>query len=199
MGGAEDVVAADRGEEVPPGPVTCPPGPYDRAMDLLVVRHAIAEDREAFARTGKDDAERPTTPAGRQKFKRGARGLRELVGSIDLLATSPLMRAIETGDILQKAFGIERAARLAELAPDTDPEALVRWLGRQKRKEVVAVVGHEPHLSGLVEHLLTGQRAGFVDLKKGGACLVALGDGQAPGHAALRWLLTAAQLRKLAR
>jgi phosphohistidine phosphatase len=168
-------------------------------MDLLVVRHAIAEDREAFAKTGKDDAERPTTPVGRRKFKRGARGLRELVASIDLLATSPLARAVETGDILQKAYGIDRATRLQELAPDADPPALVRWLRRQKRKGVVAVVGHEPHLSGLVEHLLTGDSSGFVDLKKGGACLLALDDGETPGHAELRWLLTAAQLRKLAR
>ena len=30
-------------------------------MELVVVRHAIAEDREAFARTGKDDAARPLT------------------------------------------------------------------------------------------------------------------------------------------
>jgi phosphohistidine phosphatase len=166
-------------------------------MDLLVVRHAIAEDREVFAKSGKDDTERPTTPAGRQKFKRGARGLRQLVASIDLLATSPLVRAVETGDMLQKAYGIDRATRLRELVPDADPSSLVRWLRRQKRQGLVAVVGHEPHLSGLVEYLLTGRRTGFLDLKKGGACLLALDDGPTPGHPELRWLLTAAQLRKL--
>jgi phosphohistidine phosphatase len=168
-------------------------------MDLLVVRHAIAEDREAFAKSERDDTERPTTPAGRRKFKRGARGLRELVASIDLLATSPLVRAVETGDILQKVYGIDRATRLQELAPDADPSSLVPWLRRQKRQGTVAVVGHEPHLSGLVEHLLTGQRTGFMDLKKGGACLLALDGGRTPEHSELRWLLTAAQLRKLAR
>jgi len=30
-------------------------------MDLLIVRHAIAEDREEFARSGKDDVLRPIT------------------------------------------------------------------------------------------------------------------------------------------
>jgi phosphohistidine phosphatase len=168
-------------------------------MDLLVVRHAIAEDREAFAETGRDDAERPTSSDGRRKFRRGARGLRRLVASVDLLATSPLVRAIETGDILQKTYVLRDAARVPELAPASDPALLVRWLLRQRRRGVVAVVGHEPHLSGVVEHLLVGRRSGFIGLKKGGACLLALGDDPKPGGAHLQWLLTAAQLRRLAR
>ncbi len=168
-------------------------------MDLLVVRHAIAEDREAFAGTGKDDAERPLTPAGRRKFKRGARGLRVVVPAIDLLATSALVRAVETTEILQKAHRIGEAVRLRELEPDASPAALIPWLRKQVRHRVVAVVGHEPHLSSLVEYLLTGGHGGFIDLKKGGACLLALGDDPEPGHAVLRWLLTASQLRLLGR
>lgn len=168
-------------------------------MDLLVVRHAIAEDREEFAKTGKEELERPLTDDGRRKFEKGARGLRALVDAIDVLATSALARAVQTGEIMQEAYGIARAARLAELAPDADPAALVPWLRRQRRRSVVAIVGHEPHLSALVETLLTGRRAEFVELKKGGACLLSLGDEPTPGRAALRWLVTAAQLRRLGR
>jgi phosphohistidine phosphatase len=168
-------------------------------MDLLVVRHAIAEARDVFAETGEDDAKRPLTSEGRRKFERGARGLRRLVPSIDLLATSSLVRAIETGDILEAAFGIEGAARLRELAPDAEPAALVRWLKRQGGRGLVAVVGHEPHLSSLVEYLLVGGRAEFVDLRKGGACLLELGDDPERGRAKLGWLLTASQLRRMGR
>jgi len=168
-------------------------------MDLLVVRHAIAEDRETFARSGQDDALRPTTADGRRKFKRSARGLRRLVPAVDVLATSFLVRAVQTGDILQREYGLEDAARLRDLAPDADPAALVRWLRRQTRQGTVAVVGHEPHLSGLVEHLLTGRHTGFVDLKKGGACLLGFDGQPGPSHGALRWLLTASQLRRLGR
>jgi phosphohistidine phosphatase len=168
-------------------------------MELLVVRHGIAEDRDVFARTGKDDAERPLTAAGRRKFKRGARGLRRLVTSVDLLATSTLVRAIETGEILEEAFGLDGTKRLKELAPEANPASFVRWLGRQRPGRRVAIVGHEPHLSRLVEHLLTGGRASFVELKKGGACLLALGGTPRPGRAELCWLLTAAQLRDLGR
>jgi phosphohistidine phosphatase len=173
-------------------------------MELLVVRHAIAQSREEFARTGRDDARRPLTAEGRRKFEEGARGLREVAGAVELLATSSLDRATQTGDLLERAWeGKLRAVRLEELAPESDPEALLAWLRRQRRKKLVAVVGHEPHLSRLVEHALTGEapdgRSERVELKKGGACLLALGKTPQAGRARLRWLLTPAQLRKLAR
>ncbi len=166
-------------------------------MDLLVVRHAVAEEREVFAETGEDDSRRPLTPAGRRKFKRGARGLQRVAPSVDLLATSALVRAAETAEILQKVYRVDSAVRLKELEPESKPAALVRWLRRQRHLGAVAVVGHEPHLSRFIEYLLTGEIRGFVDLKKGGAGLLGLGDVPSAGHAELRWLLTASQLRDL--
>lgn len=166
-------------------------------MELLVVRHAIAEDPEAFAETGKDDAERPLTEVGRRRFERGARGLHRLIDPVDLLATSALVRAVQTGELLAAACGISRVVRLRELAPDGAPIALLRWLHRQRARATVALVGHEPQLSHLVELLLSGRRSGFIALRKGGACLLDLGDAPEPGHAELRWLLTPAQLRRL--
>ncbi len=166
-------------------------------MELLIVRHAIAQERATFAETGKDDAERPLTPEGRRKFRRGARGLRRLVPSVDVLATSGLARAVQTAVILEKTYQTSGAVRLEELEPDADPAALVPWRRRERRRRVVAVVGHEPHLSKLVEYLLAAREGGFIDLKKGGACLLALGANPQPGRTQLRWLLTASQLRRL--
>src|SRR3989442_2786257 len=74
-------------------------------MRLLVVRHAIAEDREAFARSHKDDSTRPLTPDGRRKMERAALGLKELVPELDVLAASPYKRAIETAEIIAAAYG----------------------------------------------------------------------------------------------
>lgn len=168
-------------------------------MELLVVRHAIAEEREDFAKTGRDDDLRPLTPEGRRKFERGARGLREVAGDVDVLATSFLERATQTAGILEAAWkGELGTVRLRELAPDAHPEALLRWLRRQSRRKRVAVVGHEPHLSTLVAHALGAVRADVVELKKGGACLLELGGTPRAGRARLRWLLTAGQLRRLA-
>ena len=172
----------------------------EAAMELLVVRHAVAEMRERFAKTGEDDAKRPLTKEGRRRFEQGARGLRKVAGGIELLATSFLVRAMETADILEAEWPDKlRTVRLPELAPEADPAALLRWLRRQRRRRLVAVVGHEPHLSRFVEHALTGRSSEFVDLKKGGACLLDVGKTPQAGRARLRWLLTPAQLRRLGR
>ncbi len=167
-------------------------------MKLLVVRHAIAEERDAFAATGKPDAERPLTDEGRRKFAKAARGIAELVDEIEVLATSGLVRAIQTGELLRDALDLGRAARLDELAPDAEPRALMPWLRRNAARSCVAIVGHEPHLSLLVEYLLTGAPGrGFVTVKKGGACLLSLGRRPAAGRAELELLLTPGQLRRL--
>jgi phosphohistidine phosphatase len=170
-------------------------------MELVVFRHAIAEDRDAFAETGQDDGERPLTRAGLRKLEKGARGLRRIVPSLDVVATSPLVRAIETGEVLASVYGVRPTARLPELAPDAEPSQLLPWLRRQRGRARVAVVGHEPHLSRLVEVLLAGRAppAGFIELGKAGACLLGFDAAPAPGGATLRWLLTPSQLRRLRR
>jgi phosphohistidine phosphatase len=167
-------------------------------MELLVIRHAIAADRAEFAASGQDDAKRPLTAAGRRKMRKNARGLARIAPGIDLLVTSPLVRAVETAAIVADTFGTDGAVERRELEPDADPADLVTWLRRQRGRETVAVVGHEPHLSRLVEWLLTGRRKPFLDLKKGGACLLDLGEEPRAGAATLEWLLTPAELRRIA-
>ena len=169
-------------------------------MELLVVRHAIAEERDVFAASGRADSERPLTAQGRRRFEKGARGLRRLLDSIDVLATSSLERARETGAVLAAVYELRGTTQqLAELGPEADPASLVPWLRKQRSRSRVALVGHEPHLSRLVQYLLTGDGGrGFVSLRKGGACLLELGvKPAAVGEAQLRWLLTPAQLRRL--
>jgi phosphohistidine phosphatase len=62
----------------------------------------------------------------------------------------------------------------------------------------VAIVGHEPHLSGLVTWLMTGQIDSRLELKKGAACLLRFERAPGEGEATLRWALTPSQLRDLA-
>src|SRR5260370_27632219 len=104
-------------------------------MKLLIIRHAIAEDREDFARTGKDDSLRPITDEGKKKMKQGARGLRTLVPEIDLLATSPLTRAAQTAAVLDSVYGGLRRVENTELAPQASPVALLSRLCQQARED----------------------------------------------------------------
>lgn len=166
-------------------------------MDLLVVRHAIAGDRDAYARTGRPDHERPLTDEGRKKMRANARGLRAVVPALDLLASSPFARARETAEILAAAYDGMAVTEVPALASGGSRDELVAWL-RGQRVERAAVVGHEPDLGELIAWLATGDATPFVGLKKGGACLLACPGAPGPGHAELRWVLTPKLLRSLA-
>jgi phosphohistidine phosphatase len=167
-------------------------------MHLLVIRHAIAEEREEFAKSGRSDRLRPLTDIGRKKMRRAARGLRTLVRVIDLLATSPLARAAQTGAILDTIYGDIETVEIEQLAPEAEPEQFAAWL-RGKRADTVAIVGHEPSLSRIVSWLLAGGDRSCIELRKGGACLLEIAGKPAAGAGTLLWALTPAQLRRLAR
>jgi phosphohistidine phosphatase len=158
---------------------------------LLIIRHADAADREAFALKGKPDSQRPLTREGVRKMREVARGLKRIAAPVDLLVSSPLIRARQTADIVAKAFGKVRRARCVELAPDAPPESTAAWL-RARREGTIAIVGHEPHLSLLIAHYCAVE-APFTSLKKGGACMIEI-RGRV---ASLEWLMQPGQLREL--
>ena len=171
-------------------------------MNLLVIRHAIAEDKEAFAASGRSDDQRPLTESGRSKMRRAVEGLRLTCPRVAVLASSPLLRARETAEIVVPSFRITRVEIVEALRPDRPFEELTDWLRSRVppngEDTTVAVVGHEPHLSGLVTWLMTGSSESRMELKKGGACLLEFDRAPAAAAAVLRWVLTPSQLRGLA-
>jgi phosphohistidine phosphatase len=166
-------------------------------VKLLVIRHGPAGDRAAWEAQGRDDSQRPLTPDGRKQVRRAAAGLAALVPSVDVLATSPLLRAVQTAEIVAGEYRSD-LVRVDALVPDSDPEETVEWLRELKAEETVALVGHEPHLGLLIGYLLTGKRSSFSDLKKAGAGLLDLSDPlRSGGGGTLEWLLTPRVLRRL--
>lgn len=167
-------------------------------MHLLVVRHAIAGDRDKFAASGQDDSLRPVTAAGAKKMQRGARGLRWVIPSIDLLAASPLTRAAETAEILRAEYGLDSVVTVPELAPERPVEEVAGWLATTS-EDVVAIVGHEPQLGRLVGFLIGVGDGTAVELKKGAACLLDVPRGAARASAQLLWAAPPRLLRRLRR
>lgn len=167
-------------------------------MKLLIIRHAIAEDKEVWVKTGKSDDDRPLTADGRKKMARGAVGLRRVIGSIDLLAASPLIRAQQTAAVVAAEYGDLPVETTSVLVPQTDLGEFVEWLAERGEHGVVAVVGHEPHLGVLATWLLTGVEIPRIELKKGAACLIEFDDGLNAGEGRLLWSMTPGHLRELA-
>jgi phosphohistidine phosphatase len=164
-------------------------------MELLVVRHGAAEDKDAFARTGNDDDLRPLTTAGQREMRAVARALHELIPEVDALATSPLVRAMQTADILGDAYR-RTPVSVEWLRPEASYEAFAHWAAQHRDKKIVVIVGHEPHLSGLVSWL-AGSKRTLLALKKAGACLVEVEGKPSAGSGTLVWLMGPKHLRAL--
>jgi phosphohistidine phosphatase len=165
-------------------------------MKLVIIRHGPAGDRAEWESEGRDDRLRPLTSEGKKEMRRVAKGLATLLSRIDVLATSPLVRAVQTAEIVASQYECDTVT-VEVLAPGHDPEQVVKWL-RSQRGETVAIVGHEPDLSTLTCYLLAGQRSSFLALKKSGATLLELSEPAAPGKATQEWLLIPRVLKQLA-
>jgi phosphohistidine phosphatase len=167
----------------------------EHGVNVLVIRHGPAGDPEAWKAEGRDDRLRPLTPDGKKDMREAAFGLATLQQHVDVVATSPLVRAVQTAEIIASEYEC-KVVTVDVLAPDEEPEKTLEWLRTQPADRAVALVGHEPHLSSLVSYMLAGKRASFVELKKGGACLLETKSASA-GSSVLKWLLTRRELVRL--
>jgi phosphohistidine phosphatase len=127
-----------------------------------------------------------------------ASGLSRLVPGLMRIATSPLVRARQTAEILAGAFedGLP-VEQLAALAPGGDPDDVVAWLHPRATGDCYALVGHEPDLCELTAYLLLDEIATFFSFKKGGAALIEFDGPAGAGQGILRWLLQPKHLRAL--
>jgi phosphohistidine phosphatase len=172
------------------------------AMKLLVMRHGPAED---FAHTGRD-VDRALTASGRERVRAVARALVEAGEAPFVVVSSPLVRALQTAEIVAAITGLER--RVAEedkakrsgasgtveirreMSPGGDELGLVSELFAAGRKRVM-VVGHEPDLAMLV-HRLVGQAPpqGMLKAMVVGLKLKPTGEGvEGAGFAARPWFV----------
>jgi len=163
-------------------------------MDVMVVRHGIALDREDAGIQAIAEEDRPLTRKGRTRTKRVAKGLVARAPGVISLLTSPLRRAVETAEILGKAYDLDFEETRA-LLPEADPAELSRLLSDDGGISPVAVVGHEPHLSRWVGWSLTGTARSIIDLRKAGVCLVRFEDAPAASKGRLLWLMPPSMLQ----
>ena len=138
---------------------------------IYVVRHAIAEERDA--ERWPDDAERPLSADGEKRFREAARGLRALVPHVDVMLSSPYARAWRTAEILHEEAGWPAPEPSELLEASRAPAGGLEAIGARPEASSIAVVGHEPYLSHFLSILLSGDAdAVRFDLKKGGVVRV---------------------------
>ena len=163
-------------------------------MQLFIVRHGIAVDREDPKCPA--DPDRFLTDEGIEKTRQVAQGVAEVGAAPDLMVTSPYLRALQTAEIFatQLGYAKQKIKKSDFLLPGAEPLQLFRELAKDKELSVVFVFGHAPHLDDLVATAL-GTKHHVTSLKKAGVAHVEL-RRLVPPSGELIWLATPKLLRK---
>ena len=157
-------------------------------MDLYVIRHA---DALALGERGiTEDAERPLSEVGETQAKTVGKGLQAKGIRPRFIVSSPLIRARQTAEGIQRQFAADRPTLQVaeELAPGFKAKQLARFL-RGLSADALAVVGHQPDLAEWVAWLV-GSKKAQIDLAKAGVALIRCPDRARKGAGTLTWLVT---------
>ena len=135
-------------------------------MELILLRHGKAEDFNAGG-----DSARALVEKGREQARKAARLLKRAKLLPEIVLTSPLVRARQTADEFCETSGVPGAVIQGWLACGMNPETALEQLAGFSEFKRVAIVGHEPDFSELIQWIL-GSEGGSVEVKKGAiACL----------------------------
>ena len=168
-------------------------------MTLYLLRHAIAAPRDA--KRYPNDGQRPLTAKGVARMRAAARGIRALGIRPRRIHSSPLLRCMQTAEILAAELRPHPAViPTPQLGPAGSARALLKILHGEGPRRDLLLVGHEPDLSELASALLDGAgKRSFVKMKKAAFCRIDVEGVPEPGRGRLAYLLPPRILRQLAR
>ena len=130
-------------------------------MDLILWRHAEAEDLEETDEGGGGDLSRRLTAKGEKQAARMAAWLdRQLPEGVRIWC-SPAVRTEQTVIALGRKYRVRN-----ELRPDASPDELLEVVQWPDARQPVLVVGHQPTLGRVVARLL-GLREDECSIRKG--------------------------------
>jgi phosphohistidine phosphatase len=163
-------------------------------MQLFIVRHGIAVDREDPNCPA--DPDRFLTDEGVEKTRQAAKGVAEIGAAPDRMLTSPYLRAVQTAELFaaELAYSKQKIQKSDLLLPGAEPLQLFRELARDKELSVAFIFGHVPHLDDVIAAAV-GAKHHITSLKKAGVALVEF-TRLVPPSGELVWLATPKLLRK---
>lgn len=130
-------------------------------MDLILWRHAEAEDWPEGDPQGARDLERSLTPRGEKQAARMANWLDRQLPEGARILVSPARRCEQTALALGRKYKIRK-----ELAPDATMEQLLELVQWPSSKSPILVVGHQPTLGQTIAQLM-GLQVSECPIKKG--------------------------------
>jgi phosphohistidine phosphatase len=143
-----------------------------------------------------DDAKRPLSEDGASRMRKNARGLDRLGVTLDVIVTSPLVRAKQTAEIVAAALNPKPPIVTSEsLSPGGTYQAVTADLEKQAKRTRIAIVGHEPGIGELAARLIGSRHS--IGFKKGAVCRIDVDSLPPSGPGDLMWFATPKILRGL--
>ncbi len=157
-------------------------------MDLYLARHAEA------ARVGGEithDADRILTPKGVEDAALMGRVLIRLDPGLKIVATSPLKRAVQTGELIAKSLkGGQKILTTGNLAPGFKHRALVEELFVLSGGDRIVAVGHQPDVGEFLSFLVAGSAQATVAIPPAAVARIFVPQPGSTEEPMLHWLLT---------
>ncbi len=165
-------------------------------MQAIFIRHGDAAPAGRGA-----DANRKLTDQGRAQSLTAAEALKSMGVSLELILTSPLVRAVQTAQAVAEIHDGAKVERAEFLSPPADIKALRIRLAALAGEGVsaVALVGHTPSLESCIGELVAKTGRLNLSLQKGAAASVEVPPDDQSDLPELRWVLRRKQLSLLAR
>lgn len=162
-------------------------------MKIYLIRHADAVDA---GERGVKEAERYLTGRGRTEIRRVAEKLAVLGVGLDGMLTSPLVRAVQTAEIVAAALGFDEPV---EACPALEAgrwtrKSIAEALADRSSSGSYALVGHNPDMEQIASALLKAS-CDAVPFKKGTVCLIEVKGEPFKDEARFVWMLQPKDLR----
>lgn len=158
-------------------------------MNLYLVRHADAVPIGGEIRS---DFDRTLSERGRADALLMAKTLAQIDIDVKAVLTSPLVRAVQTGEIFGKAL-LREAEPTRLLEPGFDVRALADELMSNTNGAGIVAIGHQPDMSMFISYLVSPAHAAAVAME---TCAIACIAIPPSGVSQLRWLLTPETVRR---
>ncbi len=134
-------------------------------MNLYVLRHASAGTSRENPLV---DVKRPLDKEGKQQCLLIGNYLNALRVQFDLIASSPLKRALQTASLVGTEVGYDTKIQVAEaLAPGATVPAFQEFVATLAKYENVLIVGHNPNLPQFLGSLIVSPGRASIRLRKG--------------------------------
>lgn len=158
-------------------------------MNLYILRHASAGTRRENPLL---DVKRPLDREGKQQCLLVGSLLNSLNVQFDLIASSPLKRALQTASLVGTEVGYDTKIQVAEaLSPSAPVASFQEFVAGLAKYDNVLIVGHNPNLPQFLGSLIASPGRANIRMRKG--AIARVDYTRRPGT--LNWLVDPRILR----